>query len=232
MVTYDEGTEFRQLTRVFPQFIESLYGKRILDFGCGLGFQTAALARYGVKEAVGLDINPTLLAQARTRNSRYVRFIDHLDPNDQFDVIVSQNAFEHFINAPTVLEAMRRALAPGGRIFISFGPPWYAPWGAHVGFFCRLPWVQVLFPESTVLAVRSRYRTGEAGCYEDIGLARMSVGKFERIVKASGLQIAYQKYDCVGGFDWLQHTPLRELFVNQINSVLSGVTSQPVSATS
>jgi peptidoglycan/LPS O-acetylase OafA/YrhL/SAM-dependent methyltransferase len=223
MVIYDQGDEFKQLERVFPNFIDSLKNKSVLDFGCGLGYQTVAIAKNGARESVGLDISRKRLAQAGELAGAItnVRFVDHLDPAVRFDVIVSQNAFEHFIDAPEVLDSMRRALAPGGRIFITFGPPWYAPWGAHLSFFCRLPWVQILFPESVVLEVRSLFRPTPHRSYGAIGLARMSAHKFERIVERSGLKTADIRYDCVKRQNWVRFTPLRELFVNQISCVLT-----------
>jgi SAM-dependent methyltransferase len=74
------------------------------------------------------------------------------------DVIVSQNSFEHFLDAGGILGQIRSALAPDGRLFITFAPPLYAPWGAHIAFYCRLPWVRLLFPESTVMEVRALFR--------------------------------------------------------------------------
>jgi SAM-dependent methyltransferase len=137
------------------------------------------------------------------------------------DVIVSQNSFEHFVDAEHILAVMQSVLSPKGKIFITFAPPWYAPWGGRMAFFCRLPWVQILFPEKTVIEVRSLFRPTNAACYQDLHLAKMSFRKLNRIVKQSGVRCSSMRYDCVRGMNWLRFTPLRELFVNRISCVLT-----------
>lgn len=67
-----------------------------------------------------------------------------------------------------------------------------------MNFFCPIPWLQLLFPEKTVMAVRARYRKDGARRYEEVesGLNRMSLRKFERLVGASGLKA--ERIDYVG----------------------------------
>jgi hypothetical protein len=119
------------------------------------------------------------------------------------------------------LASMRSALGPHGKLFISFAPPWYAPWGGHMGFFCRLPWVQVIFSEKTVTAARSQFRSDNATSYRDLHLAKMSIRKFNRIVRRSGLHRSSLRLDCSLGMNWLRFTPLREFFVNRVSCVLT-----------
>jgi SAM-dependent methyltransferase len=68
-----------------------------------------------------------------------VAFTGKIPTGMKADVIVSQNSFEHFLDAGEILAELRAALAPGGKLFVTFAPPWYAPWGAHMGIFCRAP---------------------------------------------------------------------------------------------
>ena len=85
-----------------------------------------------------------------------------------------------------------------------------------MAFFCRLPWVQLLFPERTVMEVRSLFRPkGKLVCPE------MSVAKFERLVQASGFSSEYTRYDCVHQMNWLAATPVRKLLVNRVSCVLT-----------
>jgi hypothetical protein len=81
--------------------------------------------------------------------------------------------------------------------------------------------VQILFPEKTVIEVRSLFRPTDAVRYEDLHLAKMSIAKFGRVIRQSGLRCSSLRYDCVRGMDWLRFTPLRELFVNRISCVLT-----------
>jgi SAM-dependent methyltransferase len=225
-VHFEEGKELEILEQIFPRFREELADKIVLDFGCGLGYQSVAFCQAGARQVIGLDINQHALDAAAHRASSMglndrITFLDRLPEGLKCDVIISQNSFEHFIDADAVLASMRSALGPSGKIFIRFAPPWYAPWGGHMAFFCRLPWVQILFPEQTVIEVRSQFRSDNATSYRDLGLAKMSIKKFSRIVERSGLRCSWLRYDCSLSMNWLRFTPLREFFVNRVSCVLT-----------
>lgn len=225
-------TALDNLRRRFPDLAARVRGRRVLDFGCGAGWQAAALAREGAALVVGVDTNERTLHGARALAARLGAGPDRLrfettlpaEMRGTFHVVVSQNAMEHFPDPEAVLRAMRAALAPDGRLLVTFGPPWYAPSGSHMHFFTRVPWVNLLFPERTVMAVRARYRHDGARRYEEVesGLNRMSLRRFERVVARSGLRMEQRRYACVKGMDFLRHPPLlRELFVNNVSAVLA-----------
>lgn len=204
----------------FSGFAETVDGKRVLDFGCGFGHQSAALAQLGAV-VTGLETNRKTLERARQLYPN-VTFTDHI-PDGSFDYVISQNAMEHYHDPKAVLLAMKRALAPGGALLITFGPPWYAPWGAHCAYFCKLPWVQLLFPEATVMAIRSRYRSDGAKRYTEVesGLNMMSLRKWERLVADSGLRVQMLKYHGVKNLAFLTRIPLvRELFTRHVTAAL------------
>src|ERR1700722_6737100 len=83
------------LQHEYPNLGQLVTGHSVLDFGCGHGDQAAALAREYQCAVTGLDTNPLTLSEARTRHGTVARFVDRLD-GEQFDVIVSQDAMEHF----------------------------------------------------------------------------------------------------------------------------------------
>ena len=104
-----------------------------------------------------------------------------------------------------------------------FGPPWWAPYGAHMRFFCPIPWVQLWFSERTIMAVRSRYRRDGAKRYEDVesGINKMSLAKFERIIRQSGLSVLQRRYFGVKKIEVLTKIPLmRELTTNVVAAIL------------
>jgi SAM-dependent methyltransferase len=217
------------LVRNFPGFADAIRGRRVVDFGCGGGGQSAALAAAGARFVLGVDDNPGMLAAARERAVEQgvadrVEFAASLDGEHAagFDLVVAQNSMEHFLDPASALRAMRDSLAPGGRIFMTFGPPWYAPYGSHMHFFTRLPWVHLLFSEATVMRVRSRFRDDDLRTYRDAGLNKMSVRRFERLVAESGMRMVFRKYDCVRQLGFLARIPLlRELFINHVSCVLA-----------
>ena len=215
----------------FPDLLQRVAGKRVLDYGCGAGHQVVALAQRGAAHVTGLDTSPPALRAARQLASeagvgRRVELVAALDERlrDAFDVIVSQNAMEHFPDPASTLAAMAMLLKPGGVILMTFGPPWFAPYGHHMFFFTKMPWVNLLFSERTVMRVRSLFRSDGATRYEDVaeGLNRMSVRKFEGLVARSGLEMRHRHYRCVKRLDFLARVPLaRELFINHISCVLA-----------
>lgn len=89
-----------------------------LDFGCGVGRLTAALAEM-TGDAVGIDISEGMLAEARKRARAGLAFAAEL-PERNFDWIVSIIVLQHI--APErgydLLRALLARLAPGGGVTI------------------------------------------------------------------------------------------------------------------
>lgn len=225
-------TALSLLERVYPSFVNSIVNKTVLDFGCGYGWQVLAMAQKGAKFAVGIESESTVLDCARKLACNavvplaLVRFYDALDPelDGKFDLVISQNAMEHFMDPSGVIRQMKRALKPDGKILITFGPPWLAPYGSHMHFFTKVPWVNVWFSEKTVMAVRRFFRDDGATRYDQIrkGLNQMTLGTFERIVADCGMRPLYWKLEAVKGIDWLSRVPiLREFFVNHVTCLLA-----------
>ncbi|WP_026960444.1 class I SAM-dependent methyltransferase [Aliagarivorans taiwanensis] len=219
------------LQRVYPNFERIVSNKRILDFGCDQGLQSIALAKLLNCQVLGVDINPKTLLKARGNAREYQVSADHLSftnqltpqMDGQFDVVISQNSFEHFHDPCHVLEQMRELSKPKGLVLLTFGPPWYSPYGSHMHFFCKLPWLNLLFSEKAVMNVRSHFRDDGAKHYEEVesGLNKMSIRKFESIIRENQMHIHFKRYDCVKGVDTLGKIPLlRELFINHVTVIL------------
>jgi SAM-dependent methyltransferase len=130
---------------------------------------------------------------------------------------------EHYADPAGVLATMTRLLRPGGVLLLSWGPPWFSPNGGHTRFFCRLPWVHLLFPEAAVMAHRARFRNDGAGRYEEIegSLNRMTVARCEQLVRQSGLVIEQRKQSCIWRLQALGLVPgLKEFVVGHVSYVL------------
>jgi SAM-dependent methyltransferase len=223
------------LNQVYPRLSALVSGKRVVDFGCGTGYQSIALVKKHDCSVVGVDSNhPTLMkaienAKYHNVSSRELSFVDSIsgDMLNSFDVVLSQNSFEHFANPENVLDEMGSLLNDSGIILLTFGPPWLAPWGSHMHFFCKVPWVNVLFPEEVVMKARSHFRSDGAKRYVDVesGLNKMTIAKFESIVSLCNWKFADKKYECVKGIKWVSKVPLlREFFINRVTAILSRAT--------
>jgi len=224
-IHYSPGTELETFDSVFPHFRRDISGKSVIDFGCGLGYQCIAMAQAGAGRVLGVDLNEVVLRDIPATAAKHgvadrVSTALEVPAHWEADVVTSKNSFEHFVDAKQVLATMRSGLRTDGKIFITFGPPWFAPWGSHMAYFCRLPWVNVFFSEKTILSVRNLFRPDHFHSYRDVGLAEMTLAKFERIIREAGMDVEYLSYDCIHGMNWLAKTPLREFFVNRVNCIL------------
>jgi SAM-dependent methyltransferase len=212
----DHALDF--VLRTVPSFLEMIRGKRVLDYGCGLGDQALAIKRAGAKSVVGYDPFPKFqLAE------HGVEFTSEM-PRGTFDVVLSCSAFEHFANPERELQTMCKLT--GGCLIITWAEPWYSHSGSHMNFFTRVPWVNLLFPEQSVILVRSLYRDDGATSYETCGLGgavnRMTVARFERIVRASGMRIDLLRHDATRGLPLVTRVPvLRELLTSACVCILS-----------
>jgi glycosyltransferase involved in cell wall biosynthesis/2-polyprenyl-3-methyl-5-hydroxy-6-metoxy-1,4-benzoquinol methylase len=213
-------------------------GRTVLELGCGLGNTCIEAGRRGARRVLGVDIGDVSLPAGKIADEypqlagvvefRQIAPDDDLD-GERFDLILSKDTFEHVADPEAHMRLMRSLLAPGGRVAIGFGPLWKSPWGGHIDFMTRVPWAHLLFPEEVVLAERRRFRPDEdARRYEEIkgGLNRMTLGRFEEIVRASGLEPRYLATNAgrhpvvramrVGA----RFPPLRELLTQNVYAVL------------
>ncbi len=102
-------------------------GRRALDFGCGPGLMSEALATAGFRvTAVDLDLSPKRLLEERLHFSKSITFVEGDLPTldlapESFDVIVALDVLEHIsVRAPYV-KAFERLMSPEGVLIVS-GP--------------------------------------------------------------------------------------------------------------
>ena len=107
-------------------------GRRLLDAGCGTGFNLLALARLGV--AVGIDVAPEALALCRERGVRALRtsLLGLPFPSAVFDAVTSFDVLYHawVTDDRAAVAEMARVVRPGGVLLVRV-PALRALWGAH-----------------------------------------------------------------------------------------------------
>src|SRR5712672_456140 len=119
-------TALSTLTRQFPGFDQLVAGRRVVDFGCGYGYQCLALATKHDCTVVGIDINPEgtskgiAMASAMNVPESRLSFVDRATSamKGTFDVAISHNSFEHFPDPESVLDEMKDLVSPSGKILI------------------------------------------------------------------------------------------------------------------
>jgi SAM-dependent methyltransferase len=218
-----------------PEFVSSLMGKRVLDFGCGRGREAVAVALGGARRVYGIDIREDCLHAARELavesgvGDRCVFLNAHTEQAvisrevTNIDLAFSLDSFEHYACPGEILAQIYGHLRPGGRLLVSFGPPWKHPRGCHMMFFRPVPWMHLLFKEETIMAVRSIYKTDGATRFEEVegGLNKITVGGFFRLVEQSGFRVEHTRLIPIKGIKWLVQTrPLREYFTSVVQCVV------------
>jgi len=143
--------------KFFQRFeMPNLTGKRVLDFGSGVGSLTIGLAQAGSAQAIGFDPDAERIATARRILARdfpelsdRVEFVTEFDDpvirSDGFDYVFSRDTFEHVQDLEGVLEVLWRCLKPDGKVYAGFGPLYNSPFGDHGLLQRKLPWGHLIF---------------------------------------------------------------------------------------
>lgn len=213
-----EAAEHAKLGQLFGERIYSeIRGKTVIDFGCGEGAEAVELARGGAKHVIGIDIRESVLETARQLAQRVgvadrCEFVTETEENA--DIIVSCDAFEHFDDPEAILNRMRSLLRANGEIWISFGPTWYHPHGGHL--FSVFPWAHLAFTEKALIRWRSDFKSDGATRFGEVegGLNQMTIRRFEKIVMNSTLD--FEEVECVPirGMRILVNPLTREFFTS------------------
>lgn len=124
-VTPGRGTTW--LIRLTQRFVRG--GGRVLEGGCGLGHNVAALRRAGYK-VIGLDFAPRTIAALHRVAPELDLFLGDLRAlplsDESIDAYWSLGVIEHFYGGYDALaQEMARVIRPGGHLFLTF--PYMSP---------------------------------------------------------------------------------------------------------
>lgn len=201
-----------------------LAGKRVLDFGCGEGTEVIEIASKGVAESVcGVDIVQRSLDRAEQRAKGAGLFEPGMfrrePPSGAFDVVISLDAFEHYPDPLSILKTMYDLVVPGGSVLVSFGPPWYHPWGSHLVIF---PWAHLVFTERSLMEWRAKFKTDGAKRFNEVegGLNQMTIGRFVKLVRASGWHLGKLELIPIRGVGFLHNRLWREFMTSSVRAEL------------
>lgn len=131
---WDLEGEFKPLHRINPlrlgyinQRSGGLFGKKILDVGCGGGILAESMAREGA-HVTGLDMGAEPLQVARLHalesgiEVNYIQETVEQHANDnagQYDIVTCMEMLEHVPNPQSVVMACAQLVKPGGHVFFS-----------------------------------------------------------------------------------------------------------------
>ncbi len=195
----------------FPRWLD-VTGKDVLDVGCGPGELCLEAARRGARRVVGVEVEPERIKLGNINAQKaggdlpvdlrlYGGDLEELG-SERFDLVLSKDSFEHYgalpgtPSAEQMVTAMGRRLHVGGLLLIGFGPLWKAPYGGHIDV--KLPWAHLVFPESVIFDEFRRVRPSgkTAQTFEEgVGVNRMTLGRFRRLMEGSGLELLHLAYN-------------------------------------
>ncbi|MEI7380202.1 bifunctional 2-polyprenyl-6-hydroxyphenol methylase/3-demethylubiquinol 3-O-methyltransferase UbiG [Pectobacterium versatile] len=131
---WDLEGEFKPLHRINPLRLgyislhaEGLFGKKVLDVGCGGGILAESMAREGA-DVTGLDMGAEPLQVARLHALESGVAVDYVQETVEahahthpglYDVVTCMEMLEHVPDPQSVVQACARLVKPGGHVFFS-----------------------------------------------------------------------------------------------------------------
>lgn len=104
---------------------------RILEVGCGLGYLTYALRMSGYTQAFGTDISTHSVEEAKKRFGDFYFqgdiFTLPSTETEKYNIVIMTELIEHIPDPRAFLEAVKKHLAPGGKIIITTPNKDHAP---------------------------------------------------------------------------------------------------------
>ena len=173
----------------------------VLEVGCGEGGNLLPFVRRGCR-VVGVDLSEQRVRQAESFFSRECAagtficddVMHYRGDGRLFDLIVCHDVVEHIPEKGKMLLALKRLLAPGGRLFVAF-PAWQMPFGGHQQIarswvVSHLPFVHLL-PELAFSLMLRLFGEDASKINELIGIrrTRCTVEMFEREAAYAGYTV-------------------------------------------
>ena len=202
----DEASHLKVDKALIPKLMD-LDGKRIIDFGCGMGGMTLWYAKNWDCEIYGVDIDHHHITVAEHLKNKHQISNVHFEQRNiveeplagKFDYIFLNDVVEHIREdyLVNIFQQLSKALGPKGRIFISY-PPWKSPYASHLNHVIKIPWVQFL-PKGMVDQLIEKHNHPIVGDLEgDLreaydGLNHMTHQKLMGIMNQTDLKLVYRK---------------------------------------
>ena len=189
-----------------------LAGQRVLEFGCGSGYEVWYLAHHLGADATGVDIAErrawSVLTDDRTRFVMADIARERAFPEDHFDRIVSFSVFEHVAHPHATLRELYRILRPGGLAFIMANLH-QGPKASHLYNDVYFPWPHLLFQDHAIreyFARRGRKVEGASW------VNRLTWSQYENLFQRVGFEFLALRFS---------ESPFDEEFYRRFEGILS-----------
>ncbi|MFP3029496.1 MAG: bifunctional 2-polyprenyl-6-hydroxyphenol methylase/3-demethylubiquinol 3-O-methyltransferase UbiG [Arsenophonus sp.] len=131
---WDKTSEFQPLHRINPlrlnyilEQANGLFGKKVLDIGCGGGILSESMAKEGAL-VTGIDISLELLQIAELHaleSNIKINYIQktaesHAEKHPKtYDIVTCMEMLEHVPDPKSVVQSCAKLVKPGGKVFFS-----------------------------------------------------------------------------------------------------------------
>ena len=132
VVGLEGGGEWETVKKMLPDF----RNKKVLDLGCGFGLHCQYALEHGAVSVVGVDISEKMLAVAKNKTSREIKYIckqieDVRFPEGSFDVVISSLAFHYVKSFKDIVKNVFVWLVDGGEFVFSVEHPVFTSSGTR-----------------------------------------------------------------------------------------------------
>ena len=185
------GQEIIQRRHRLATALTDFSGRKILDFGCGNGAQTAAFIEPGCR-ITAVDVSASRIADFKgylaTNGLSGVTPLHYAGKTlpfnaGAFDLVMSYDVLEHVQDEEASLAELQRVLRPGGDLLISVPNKWWI-FETHGAYLPLLPWNRV--PFFSWLPGPLHRRWARAHIY--------TRRRITRLLERHGLEIAARRY--------------------------------------
>ncbi len=227
----DENADHLKVDKALVRKLLDLDGKRIMDFGCGMGGMTLWYAKNWDCEVHGVDIDGHHIQVANQIKEKHkVENVNFVKQNviekplgGKFDYVFLNDVVEHIPLdiLQNIFLQLEKVLAPDGKIFVSY-PPWKSPYASHLNHVIKIPWCQFL-PKSTLDGLIEKNNHPIVGELEsDLreaydGLNHMTHEKISKVIANTSLKQVYRKSHCIiNRMPLLENIPFRIFPLNYL----------------
>ncbi|MGI8703068.1 MAG: methyltransferase domain-containing protein [Candidatus Limnocylindrales bacterium] len=184
--------------------------RRVLEIGCGAGYEVWYIAHQLNSDAYGLDIAARAAWEHLSGPSVHFACADiaagHPFDDNQFDRIISFSVWEHITHPYAALEQTFRILKPGGLAYISANLHRSAI-ASHRSREITFPWPHLLFSDDVVREFFRRRGRNATSAWVN----RLSWADYERHMRRIGFQIRMLRFS---------ERPIDEAFYERFEAVL------------
>lgn len=208
--TSKEDRAKSRLLRVHAQI--GLAGQRVLELGCGSGFETWYLSHQFGSETWGVDVTERATwASLRDERTHFLcadLATDRSLPANSFDRVISFTVFEHVVHPYSVLEELYRVMRPGGLAWISANLH-RGPRASHLYRELFFPFPHLLFSDEVISQFREKHHGQSSGAS---WVNRLTWAQYEDYFRNIGFRLRSLRF---------METPLDESMYERFGDILS-----------